>query len=250
MTADRTLSGSFPERPRPTGLHVGIIMDGNGRWAQMRGHRRVVGHRIGGRSVRAVVEAAPALGIGTLTLYAFSSDNWKRPAAEVRALFRLFKTYLRTQVDRCVQEGVRLQVIGERSRLPDHIRVAIDEAQERTARGDRLRLRVAIDYSSRNAILKAARAVAEGADPDAFAARLADAIHDPEPCADLDFLIRTGGDRRLSDFLLWEAAYAELYFTDTPWPDFDGSRLDEAMKEFRGRERRFGQVGARRGRTA
>jgi undecaprenyl diphosphate synthase len=196
------------------------------------------------------VETAPSLGIGTLTLYAFSSDNWRRPAAEVRALFRLFRTYLRTQVDRCVSEGVRLQVIGERTRLPVDIFRAIEEAEDRTRRGDKLRLRVAIDYSSRNAILKAARAVAEGADPDAFDVRLADAIHDPEPCADLDLLIRTGGERRLSDFLLWEAAYAELYFTDTPWPDFDGDHLSRAIDELRGRDRRFGQIGDRRGRTA
>jgi undecaprenyl diphosphate synthase len=250
MSADRAVAGPFASRREPEGVHVGIIMDGNGRWAQRRGHRRVVGHRVGGRSVRAVVEAAPDLGIGTLTLYAFSADNWKRPAAEVRALFRIFHTYLRTQVDRCEREGVRLQIIGERDRIPDHIRDAIEEGEARTAAGDRLRLRVAIDYSARNAILKAARAVANGADPLEFDERLADAIHDPEPCADLDLLIRTGGERRLSDFLLWEAAYAELYFTDRQWPEFDGSHLQEAMEEFRRRDRRFGQVGARRGRTA
>jgi undecaprenyl diphosphate synthase len=250
VSADRAVPGSFGAVRGPRGIHVGIIMDGNGRWAERLGHSRAVGHRVGGRAVRAVVEAAPDLGIGTLTLYAFSTDNWRRPPAEVRALFRLFTMYLRTQVDRCVAEGVRLQVIGERGRLPAHVLEAIVEAEARTEPGERLRLRVAIDYSSRSAILKATRAVAEGADLDAFEERLADAIHDPEPCVDLDLLVRTGGERRLSDFLLWEAAYAELYFTDTPWPEFSGSHLAEALNDFRGRDRRFGQVSARHGRTA
>ena len=224
------------------GLHVGIIMDGNGRWALQRGHRRVVGHRIGGRSVRSVVEAAPDLGIGTLTLYAFSADNWKRPRAEVRALFRLFRMYLRTQVDRCVEEGVALQVIGCRDRLPEGLAEAIEAAEARTAGGGRLRLRVAIDYSARRSIVNAAREMARQSETTDFDVCLARAIHDPQPCRDLDLLIRTGGERRLSDFLLWEAAYAELYFTDRPWPEFDGEALRAAVTDFRGRERRFGRV--------
>jgi len=217
-------------------------MDGNGRWARARGHRRVVGHRIGGRSVRSVVEAAPDLGIDTLTLYAFSADNWKRPASEVRVLFRLFRMYLRTEVGRCVEEGVQLRVIGRRDRLPAGVLEAIERAEERTAEGDRLRLRVAIDYSSRGAIVEAARRLSRADTTDDFGVCLAEAIHDPECCRDLDLLIRTGGERRLSDFLLWEAAYAELYFTDRPWPEFDGDSLREAVQEFHSRDRRFGRV--------
>jgi len=242
-TSDEPILSIEPDR---VGLHVGIIMDGNGRWAERRGHRRVVGHRVGGRSVRSVVEAAPDLGIGMLTLYAFSADNWKRPPAEVRALFRLFRTYLRTQVDRCVDEGVRLQVIGCRDRLPPGILEEIEKAERRTAGGRTLRLRVAIDYSSRRSIVEAAREMAlDPARPD-FDVCLARAVHDPEPCRDLDLLIRTGGERRLSDFLLWEAAYAELYFTDLAWPDFDGESLREAVTDFQGRDRRFGRVSSQK----
>jgi len=197
-------------------LHVAIVMDGNGRWAGRRGLPRVAGHRAGAEMVRRVVEAAPGLGIGALTLYAFSADNWKRPAGEVAALMRLFARYLRGEVPRLVDNGVRLEVVGRRDRLPAPLVVAIDKATRATAGGSRLVLRLAVDYSSRWAI--AAGVV----------------------LPDVDLLIRTGGEQRLSDFLLWESAYAELYFTDTMWPAFGPADLSAALAEFRARERRFG----------
>jgi undecaprenyl diphosphate synthase len=197
-------------------LHVAIVMDGNGRWAGRRGLPRVVGHRAGAEAVRRVVEAAPGLGIGALTLYAFSADNWKRPAGEVAALMRLFARYLRAEVPRLVDNAVRLEVVGRRDRLPAPLVVAIDKAARATAGGSRLVLRLAVDYSSRWAI--AAGVV----------------------LPDVDLLIRTGGEQRLSDFLLWESAYAELYFTDTMWPAFGPADLSAALAEFRARERRFG----------
>ena len=202
--------------PQSSSLHVAIVMDGNGRWAGRRGLPRVAGHRAGAEAVRRVVEAAPELGIGALTLYAFSADNWKRPASEVAALMRLFARYLRNEVPRLVENGVRLEVVGRRDRLPAPLVVAIDSAARATARGARLVLRLAVDYSSRWAI--GAGVV----------------------LPDVDLLIRTGGEQRLSDFLLWESAYAELYFTDTMWPAFGPADLSAALAEFRARERRFG----------
>ena len=229
--------------PVPVGIHVGIIMDGNGRWANERQRPRSVGHRRGARAVRRVVEVAPEFGIGTLTLFAFSSDNWRRPGPEVRALFRLFRTYLRAETEKCVREGVRLRVIGRRDRLPDDLLGAIDEAEAATHAGRKLFLRVALDYSARASILEAAsRSNGALRDEEDFAAILGDVIHDAGPAPDLDLLIRTGGEQRLSDFLLWEAAYAELYFSPQHWPDFGPDGLGEAVKEFHRRERRFGRV--------
>ncbi len=220
-------------------------MDGNGRWAHERQRPRSVGHRRGARAVRRVVEAAPDLGIGTLTLFAFSADNWRRPRPEVRALFRLFRTYLRAETERCIREGVRLRVIGRRDRLPDDLLRAIHEAEAATHSGRRLFLRVALDYSARASILEAAARANGGLrDEEDFAAVLGDVIHDAGPAPDLDLLIRTGGEQRLSDFLLWEAAYAELYFSPRHWPDFGPDALAEAVDEFHRRERRFGGVTA------
>ncbi|MFV2006407.1 MAG: polyprenyl diphosphate synthase [Longimicrobiales bacterium] len=231
--------------PVPSGIHVGIIMDGNGRWANERHRPRAAGHRHGARAVRGVVEAAPDFGIGTLTLFAFSSDNWRRPGPEVRMLFRLFRAYLRAETEKCVREGVRLRVIGRRDRLPADLLRAIDEAEETTRAGRRLFLRVALDYSARASILEAAsRSNAGFRDEEDFAAVLGDVIHDAGPAPDLDLLIRTGGEQRLSDFLLWEAAYAELYFSPRHWPDFGPDGLAEAVDEFHRRERRFGCVTA------
>ncbi len=218
------------------GLRVAIIMDGNGRWAHARGLPRTAGHRAGATAVRRVVEAAPAQGIDMLTLYAFSSDNWKRPRLEVSALMRLLDHFLRTEVAACVEQGVRLQVIGRRDRLPTHLRIAIAAAERATAAGSVLRLRLAIDYSSRDALVQAA---AHGPCSRAEFARQLEPESDG-PVPDVDLLIRTGGEQRLSDFLLWEAAYAELYFTETAWPDFDGKALAEAVEEFGRRQRRFG----------
>lgn len=225
------------------GLHVAVIMDGNGRWANARGMPRIAGHRAGARAVRRVVEAAPDAGVGTLTLYAFSSDNWKRPPREVGALMRLFRSYLASETEKLIENGVRLTVIGRRDRLPEVLARAIAGAEAATAGGDRLHLRLAIDYSARDAILRAA-ALARGRDVtrDEFASLLGTVVGADEPAPDVDLLIRSGGEQRLSDFLLWECAYAELYFTPRMWPDFDAAALGEAVAEFHRRERRFGQV--------
>jgi undecaprenyl diphosphate synthase len=225
------------------GLHVAVIMDGNGRWATGRGMPRVAGHRQGAKAVRRTVEAAPDAGVGTLTLYAFSSDNWARPPREVAALMRLFRGYLASETARLIDNGVRLSVVGRRDRLGDPLVRAIAGAEDATAGGSRLHLRLAIDYSARDVIARAA-ALAGGAEPtrDEFARLLSRAIGDPFPTPEVDLLVRTGGEQRLSDFLLWECAYAELHFTPRMWPDFDGAALAEAVGEFRRRERRFGRV--------
>ncbi len=199
-----------------TSVHVAIVMDGNGRWATRRGLPRAAGHRAGAEAVRRAVAAAPGQGIAALTLFAFSADNWKRPPAEVAALLRLFARHLRTETPRLLAEGVRLEVIGRRDRLPLPLVAAIAAAERTTAGGATLHLRLAVDYSARWAI-RAGRIL-----------------------PDVDLLIRTGGERRLSDFLLWECAYAELYFTETMWPDFGAADLAAAVQEFHARERRFG----------
>lgn len=223
----------------PNGIHVALIMDGNGRWATRRGLPRVAGHRAGVGAARRVVEHAPDVGIRRLTLYAFSSDNWRRPPAEVDRIFWLLRAFLRMETARLREQGVRLQAIGRRDRLPEAVLRAIETAERATAECRRLDLRVAIDYSSREAIARAA-AMAAGADAQRAAAAIASELSGGG--GDVDLLIRTGGEKRLSDFLLWEAAYAELYFTECMWPDFDAAELDAALGEFRRRERRFGAV--------
>jgi undecaprenyl diphosphate synthase len=207
-------------------------MDGNGRWALGRGLPRVAGHKVGVETVGRVVEAAPNLGIGILTLFAFSSDNWRRPEEEVSSLMKLLGYYLEAKKARCVEKGVRVEVIGRRDRLAPKLAEAIASAEEATRGGTRLWLRMAVDYSARDAILAAARAV-----KDLSRDSLAQELGPP-----VDLLIRTGGERRLSDFLLWESAYAELVFTRTMWPDFAEEDLAAAIQEFRGRQRRFGAV--------
>jgi undecaprenyl diphosphate synthase len=213
-------------------LHLGIIMDGNGRWALSRGLPRIQGHRAGIEAARRIVEAAPDHGIGTLTLFAFSSDNWRRPKEEVGALMRLMEWYLDHETARCIEQGVRLEVIGRRDRLDAALSRSIAAAEQATAAGDRLRLRIAVDYSARDAILAAARSLRE-----LSREALENAIGPP-----VDLLIRTGGERRLSDFLLWECAYAELIFTRTMWPDFGPAHLAEALRDYQNRERRFGGI--------
>jgi undecaprenyl diphosphate synthase len=230
------------------GLNVAIIMDGNGRWAVRRGLPRIAGHRAGVAAVRSVVKHAPDLGISHLTLYAFSSDNWSRPAQEVQSIFWLMRAYLRLETERLKQSGVRLQVIGRRDRLPKLLLREIDESEFATAEGRRLHLRVAVDYSSRDAITRAAAsasaALYEHRPPsaDILQGMLTQTLTADN--GEVDLLIRTGGEKRLSDFLLWESAYAELFFTDRMWPDFDAADLDTALGEFRRRERRFGGVPA------
>jgi len=215
-------------------LHAAIIMDGNGRWATSRGLPRVAGHRAGAEALRRTVEAAPSLGIGTLTVYAFSSDNWRRPRTEVSALMKLFHLYLRRERDRCVDNGVRVSVIGRRDRLPAMVLPEIEAVEKVTGPGKRLHLRLAIDYSSRDSIVDAACSLKGNLSRE----RLSIALEGP----DVDLLIRTGGEKRLSDFLLWEAAYAELIFLPMMWPDFQASDLAGAVAEFHSRERRFGAV--------
>lgn len=223
-------------------LHVALIMDGNGRWAEARGLARVAGHVAGADAALRVVEAAPACGIGVLTLFAFSSDNWQRPAPEVRALMALAARYLRAQASQAAAHGIRVQVIGRRDRLPLALRHAVSGAERATRHGDGLRLRVALDYSARHAILRAAQCLPPGqASLDGFGALLAQVDHgDPVPPVDL--LVRTGGECRLSDFLLWESAYAELRFLDRHWPDFGPVDLADAVTWFRSRSRRFGAL--------
>jgi undecaprenyl diphosphate synthase len=230
------------------GLHVAIIMDGNGRWATGRGLPRIAGHRAGVAAARRVVEYAPDAGIRSLTLYAFSSDNWRRPESEVQRIFWLLRAFLRLETKKMCEQGVRLQVIGRRDRLPKLVLREIEKAERVTAEGLRLQLRVAIDYSSRDAIARAAagaaRVLFDGTQPlpDLIGQEVMHTL--TEESGEVDLLIRTGGEKRLSDFLLWESAYAELVFTDRMWPDFDEADLDAALEEFRHRERRFGGVPA------
>jgi len=228
----------------PPGLHVGIIMDGNGRWAERYGRSRSAGHREGARTVRRIVEAAAERGVGVLTLFAFSADNWRRPPAEVTWLMRLFGEYLRSETDRCIANGVRMEIIGRRDRIGARLRRAIENAEQETAAGTRLHLRIALDYSARDAILRAAQCVRPESVPsrDSFGRLLAIVDHGT-PVPEVDLLIRTGGERRLSDFLLWEAAYAELLFTPLMWPDFGPPELEEALADFARRQRRFGGLG-------
>jgi undecaprenyl diphosphate synthase len=219
-------------------LHVGIIMDGNGRWAARRGLSRLRGHEAGVEAIRRVVEAAPDQGIGTLTLYAFSTDNWRRPKAEVAALMALLRFYLASEVESLVKNGVRLTVIGRRDRLPDGIASAIARAEAATADGETLNLRIAVDYSSRDAILNAAAKLAGISEP--TRELFSQLVTGEAGLRDVDLIIRTSGEKRLSDFLLWEGAYAELYFTERMWPEFGADDLAAALSSFHRRERRFG----------
>ena len=218
------MTQSTPRPPR----HVAMIMDGNGRWAERRGLPRLMGHRAGSETVRRVVEFAARRGVAILTLYAFSSDNWKRPSTEVIGLMQLFEAHLRVEGRRLQAEGIRLEVIGRRDRLPGRLLRAVVRAESRTAAGTRMTLRLAIDYSSRYQIRESLTA----GPPDRLT-------------ADVDLLLRTGGERRLSDFLLWESAYAELAFTDTCWPDLTEAELERHFADFAARDRRFGALPAR-----
>jgi len=252
-----------PEQPNPTSLgnleptggrdrfHVAIIMDGNGRWAHERGRPRAAGHVAGAAAVRRTVESAPELGITTLSLYAFSSDNWRRPRGEVGHLMCLFQKHLDSECARLTDSGVRLSVIGRRDRIPGSLKRRIAHVEERTSEGTFLHLRVAIDYSARDALLAAAGRLAEGVPQtrQAFERHLSRAIHAPRGTRDVDLLIRTGGEQRLSDFLLWESAYAELFFTDVLWPDFSEADLASAVQAFSVRDRRYGGLSRGPGRA-
>ena len=231
---------------------MAIILDGNGRWATARGLQRPDGHRQGIRGVRGIVRAAPSLGITTLTLYAFSSDNWRRHAGEVAGLMRVLDEFVRRETRRCISYGIRVSVIGRRDRLPPGLVDGIECLEGATRAGRRLHLRLAIDYTGRDAIWYAAeRAVRLGVTSrEQFAWAVRSGRGEPAHVPDVDLLIRTGGERRLSDFLLWEVAYAELYFTDTMWPDFTCDELAAALAWYRGRDRRFGGVPAAAARAA
>ncbi|MGF1640926.1 MAG: isoprenyl transferase [Rhodospirillales bacterium] len=241
---------NLPPRPlAPPPLHVGIIMDGNGRWATARGLPRAAGHRQGAEAVRRTVDAAVELGIRYLTLFAFSSENWTRPAAEIIELMGLLRHYLTNEVDRLCDRGIRLRVIGDRPRLAPDIVTLIEDCERRTAANRTLTTIIALSYGSRSEIVEAARRLAVRAaagtvdphtiDEDVLAANLETAgIPDP------DLVIRTSGEQRLSNFLMWQAAYAELMFLDVPWPEFSRRHLDAAVNDYRRRERRFGALGA------
>ncbi len=221
-------------------MHIAIIMDGNGRWAEQRGLPRSAGHRAGARAVRRIVEAAAQRDAAVLTLYAFSSDNWSRPPREVSNLMRLLQTYLRSEAVNCRNNGIRINVIGRRDRMQPSLLAMVEQAERITADGRGMLLRIAIDYSARE-ILRRAAAAASDTDGD-FEGSIARSMNAVGGVVDVDLLIRPGGERRLSDFLLYECAYAELHFVDTFWPDFTASDLDAALRIYAGRQRRFGRV--------
>jgi undecaprenyl diphosphate synthase len=223
-------------------LHVAIISDGNGRWATSRGLPRSAGHRAGAEAARRVIAAAPRLGIHTLTLFALSAANWKRPAPEVNAILRTLHEYLLVETSRCIDEGVRLSIIGRRDRIPLTLREVIADCEGATARGTRLHLRLAIDYSAREAIFHAASRFYKATElsTESFSNVLAE-VH-RGGAMEVDLLIRTGGEQRLSDFLLWECAFAEFVFLQKRWPDFTASDLQAAVKEFGNRERTRGAL--------
>jgi undecaprenyl diphosphate synthase len=224
-------------------MHVAIIMDGNGRWAQQRGLPRTAGHRAGADAVDRAVTAAAEHGVDVLTLYAFSCANWQRPRAEVHSLFSLFRRYLKEQTRRCLEQSIRLNIIGRRDRLDRPLLALIRQAEESTAHCSRMILRIAIDYSAQWSLMHASQASreTEHIEHEEFARQLA-AVNHSITVSDVDLLIRTGGEQRMSDFLLWECAYAELHFISTLWPDFDSDDFKAALIEFFGRDRRFGRI--------
>jgi len=228
----------FPKRS----LHVAVISDGNGRWATSRGLPRSAGHRAGAETARRIIAAAPGLGIHTLTLFALSSANWKRPPAEVAGILRLLHEYLLTETSNCIAEGVRLSIIGRRDRMPATLRDAVADSEAATANGTRLHLRLAIDYSAREAIFHAACRFYKVTklSADSFGDVLSEVLRGGS--TDVDLLIRTGGEQRLSDFLLWECAFAEFVFLSKRWPDFTAADLESAVQEFGRRERTRGAL--------
>lgn len=243
LLAQIRLSGSLPR-------HIAIIMDGNGRWARGRHLPRTLGHRAGMKAVRETLEGAIAVGLEVLTLFAFSEENWKRPATEISALMDLLEEFVGKEIAELVAQGVRVSVLGDRSRLNVGGRAAVERIEQETRGGTRLAVNLCISYSSRGEITRAARLLAEevlrgtrsleGVDEQALAAHLHTA-----PWGDPDLLIRTSGEQRLSNFLLWQLAYTELYLTPVLWPDFNRRTLFEAILDYQRRERRFGAVSAR-----
>jgi undecaprenyl diphosphate synthase len=229
-------------------LHVAIIMDGNGRWARERGWMRTAGHKAGIEAVRRTLKAAKELPVSHLTLYSFSSENWRRPASEVLELMGLLRFYLKSELNTLAKEGVRIKVIGERDKLPKDIVAQIEEAEAKTAGNQVLTLTLALSYGGRQEILAAAKSLAEKVELGALKAEAVD-----EACfesflmtrgmPDPDLVIRTSGEKRISNFLLWQSAYAEYVFMDVLWPDFGGEHLAAAIEEYHRRERRYGATG-------
>jgi undecaprenyl diphosphate synthase len=228
-------------------MHIAIIMDGNGRWATQRGLPRTAGHIEGAKAVRATVETAARADIKILTLYAFSSANWARPPSEIAALMRLFGQYLFTETRRCVEQSIRINVIGRRDRLSENLLRSIEQSERSSAAGSGMLLRIAVDYSSQYSIVQAARRAKGRTDlgTEDFHRLLHEVDHCAYPAGEVDLLIRTGNERRLSDFLLWECAFAELHFSDCLWPDFDEQRFRCALEDYGGRQRRFGGLSAK-----
>ena len=225
--------------------HVAIIMDGNGRWAAARHLPRAVGHKKGVDAVRAISRAAGDLGLEALTLYAFSSENWKRPADEIDHLMGLLRTFIMRDIDELVANGVRLKILGDYSVLANDLVAMIEDSLARTAHNTRYTLAIALNYGAQDEMVRAARSLARkaaagGIAPDSIDAAMVESELDTAGLPPLDLLIRTSGEQRLSNFLLWQAAYAELYFTDTLWPDFSPEELAKALSEFAARDRRYG----------
>ncbi|MCR9269516.1 MAG: isoprenyl transferase [Henriciella sp.] len=247
MTAATSAARSGDKAPEISDFpnHVAIIMDGNGRWAKARGFPRAIGHERGVEALRRTVEAAQEIGLKNLTVFSFSTENWRRPVSEVNALFGLLKAYVKRDLNRLAEEGVKIRILGTRDGLPDDILELVDRAEKRTAENDAFNLCIAFNYGGREEMLRAAKAMAEKIsageveaseiDETAFA-RFLDTDGLPDP----DILIRTSGEYRLSNFLIWQAAYAELVFLDVLWPDFGKSHLLDAIEMYRARERRFG----------
>ena len=234
---------SGPAGPAPQ--HVAVIMDGNGRWAAARGLPRAAGHRAGAQAVRRTIEAAMEAGVGWLTLYAFSSENWRRPADEVLELTGLLRHYIRQELAELSRQGVRVRVLGDRARFEPETRAELDRAERATLGNTRMNLNMALSYGARDEIAAAARAAAQAAadgslDPAALTAERFERFLSTAGMPDPDLLIRTSGERRLSNFLLWQSAYAELIFLDVLWPDFGAAEFNGALAEFARRERRFG----------
>ena len=230
-------------------LHVAIIMDGNGRWAQRRGLPRTAGHIEGAKAVNEIVETAARTGVRALSLYAFSADNWGRPSAEVAALMRLLRRYLMTETQRCIDQSIRINIIGRRDRLSQSLVRAIERSERLTAACTGMHLRIAVDYSAQHSILEAVRRARcePGLDANRFQELLDEADHSAASAGAVDLLIRTGAEKRLSDFLLWQCAYAELYFADCMWPDFREAGFRAALDYYAGRQRRFGKIAAEGG---
>ncbi|MBC7132495.1 MAG: di-trans,poly-cis-decaprenylcistransferase [Roseovarius sp.] len=229
--------------------HVAIIMDGNGRWAQMRGRPRLFGHHAGARRVREIVEACPALGVRYLTIFAFSTENWKRTQTEVAGLMSLFRRYIMKEMQEFVREDVRVRFIGDRYRLEPRLRALMEETEAMTAHCARLHLTIAINYGGRDEVARAtrrlARDVAEGRlDPETVDEQTLPRYLDTRVLPDPDLVIRTSGEARISNFLLWQSAYSEYEFIDTLWPDFTREIFAEVLSHFGTRDRRFGAVGA------